>query len=597
MRVLPDNSFPAFFTPSQRGFVEAWYTLTNIQSLDSHRIRTLNARLALRELVDVCRLVEAEIIHASHRENVADEAAEILQEDPIYQSKFAPDWRVLRAVLHNPQFCRGDKAPRAIELRVTAEDSLVRANDQYFGFLIASLKESIDTAQPLQNIIQQTSALLTDLTDRGFSLANLYGFYKFFIVGTLDEHDNERTFDDRFRHLGLWLQRTGQPHEVVLRLSNARKLATLGRFGSWDFDQTLRQIDVGNQKETTFLRTGDEVVFAKTTVFARDYREAGTLALRLWSSVSDQLLFDFIRETLPHDTQYRCVRLQDGHVDMGLIQEHIPNPKEWALERHLREFSQQLDVALSSRCDLRDEDKRQIEAAMRYFRLGTESASLESAFLTRWIALESLLRTVHPDEAITGVCRCVSHLMAVTYFQRLNADLCATARFLRLPLPADIAIRVGRNDTGVIDPVQFAAELIDPVKRQPFVTLFAAWPLYALRLSEHGAALCDPKALEQLVVRHQEHVQWQIYRIYRVRNEIVHSAGHSVPLLSLVSHLEYYLKTTARTIVRLLGQAPHIGSLRDLFHRVSSRHTRLLEEFKAKQLPADLLDPKFTIER
>jgi hypothetical protein len=593
MRVLPDNSLPPFFTPGQRAFVEAWYSLTNAQSMDSHRVRTLNGRLVLRELVDVCHLVEAGIIHQSHREAIAQEAASVLEDDPIYRTRFPDDWRVLRTVLHDPACWKGDKAPRGVELRVLMEDALVRANAKYFEHLLNDLNAALGSAQPVDIVLGLISALLTDLTDRGFAVSNLYGFHKFFVIGNLDEHGNERTFDDRFRYLVQWLQRPKQPHEVVLRLSRAQKLSDLGEFGDWEFASVIPAIWAGDRREEGFLQTGAQVVFAKTTVNARDSREAGTLALRSWSLVTDQLLFDFIPQKLPYDSRFRCVRLSDRRVDIGIVEQQIPNPREWTSQRHLRDFSEQLARALSHGSKLRDEDKRQIEAAMRYFRLGTESESLEAAFLTRWIALESLLRTVHPDESIAGVCRCVSNLMGVTYLPRLNGDLSSTARYRRRPIAGAITIRLGMSDTGTISAVQFSGELTDPIRRRDFAALFSSWPLYAYRIEQHGAALADAKVLLQRIKRHEEHVQWQVQRMYRVRNEIVHSAGHSVPLLSLVSHLEYYLKTTARTIVRILSEASHIRSLRDLFHRIAARRTRLHEELKANTIPADLLDPQF----
>ncbi len=328
----------------------------------------------------------------------------------------------------------------------------MRADAAYFSKLLDTLKAAIRDAKTLEVVANLTSALLTDLTDRGFSVSNLYGFHKFFLAGNVDPHGNERTFDDRFNYLLQWLQRPRQKHEVVLRLSRASKLAALGKFDAWEFSTSVTVIESANSVETAFTRQGMQVVFAKTTVDARDYREAGATALRAWFSVSDQLLFDFIPQTLPYDAKYRSVRVSDGRMNIGILQETIPNPRDAASERHLREFSQQLEVVLSSKCRLRDEDKRQLEAAMRYARLGAEATSLESTFLTRWIALESLLRTVNPDNPIEGVCRCVSQLMAVTCIPRLVADLCSTARYLARTVPADVSLRIGRNDTASLSP-------------------------------------------------------------------------------------------------------------------------------------------------
>jgi hypothetical protein len=591
MRLLPVNFIPAAFTPSQRVFVEAWYSLTNVQSLDSHRIRTLNARLMLRELVEVCRLVEGDIIKAFHREAVASEALVVLEQDPIYLAKFPNDWRVLHAILKKPEFYRGEKAARAVELRVTAEDAAVRADAEYFVHLLGALKPAIDAAQPSEVISGLTSALLTDLTDRGFSVSNLYGFHKFFEAVNRDGTPNHRTFNDRFDYLIRWLQRPRELHDVTLRVSRAQKLIALARFGDWKFSASVAQAKAGNREEAALIRPGASIAFASRTVDARDYREAGATALRSWSSLTDQLLFDFIPGRLLVESKFRSVRQRDGRVDVSLVQEQIPNPREWTSKFHLREFSGQVEAILSPTCSLIDEDKRQIEAAMRYLRLGTESTSLEATFLTRWIALESLLRTVQPDNPVGGVFQSVANLMSVTFVQRMNGDLCSTARYFKRPLHASLVGPLGMANTEHLNARQFGEVVADPAKRADFLSAFAPWPLYVENVSSHGASLTDRRLLQAAFERHEQNVRWQVQRVYRVRNEIVHNASHSISLLSLASHLEYYLRTTARTVVRVLSKQTHIRSLRDLFHRVAAVKTRFDEDLRANIVPVDLLDP------
>lgn len=592
MRVLPANFMPAAFTAPQRAFVEAWYSLTNAQSLDSHRVRTLNARLVLRELSEVCRLVEAGVIKPFHRQGVAEEAAIVLESDLLFQQDFSFDWRALRTLLHAKECWSGKGAPRGVELRVTAEDTLSRLDEAYFDKLVGRLGSAIAGNASTCKIHDLVSALLTDLTDRGFTSSNLYGFHKFFERGNLDDSGQERTFADRWSYLIDWLRRPREDHEVILKLSRASKLATLQQFGGWNFDTTIERQDSRNVVEGKFLRPGTSVVFAKRVVEARDHREAAALALRSWSRVTDLLLFDFVAERLPMDSRYRSVRVRDGRLDMGTVAVRIPNPREWSSPRHLREFSQQVEDVLSDKCSLREEDKRQIEAAMRYLRLGTEATSLEATFITRWIALESLLRTVTPEEPVLGAVNAVSSLMAVTYVERRHRDLRATARYLSRPLPASCAavVQSGGN-TAKLSTLELHTMLSDSRLRSDFVGRFEQWPLYFERLNAHATLLTDSKRLREAILGHARRVAWQVQRAYRTRNEIVHSASHSVSLISLVSHLEYYLRTSARTVVQLISKRPHTESLKDLFYRISAVQTRFDEDLKARIIPPDLLDP------
>jgi hypothetical protein len=592
MRVLPENFMPPAFTPSQRAFVDAWFSLTHAQSLDSHRVRTLNARLVLRELVDVCRLAEAGVISTFHRKAVAEEALSVLDRDPVFASKFADHLRVLKRMLRNPEYVDGKPPPRAIELRIATHDVLIAIEPDYFGHIIQELRGAISGGRPSSDILQLTSTMLTDLTEQGFSIDNLSGFHSFFDATVKPGN----TFDQRFDYLIGWLGKPAEEHQIVLRLSRAEKLAQIRKFGDWEFDTAVQQAGT-DPVEAAFVRPGRSVVFATRIVKARDYRQAGAVALQSWSRVTDQLLFDFLDQPVPMDSRYRSVRQRDSRMDIGQVRVQVPNPREWTSHRNLQQFSQQLETVLSDDCELRDEDKRQIEAALRYLRLGAEATSLESMFLTRWIALESLLRTVAPDDPIPGVAKSVAGLMTVLYVSKLNADLCGTARFLRRPLPAACQHHAGgATDTGSVSWDEFASIVLDVANRTVFLAEFNQWPVYRCSV-EHFACLLDrPKDLRAALDNHERRVQWQVQRAYRVRNEIVHSASHTVSLLSLVAHLEYYLRTTTRTIVRVLHRQDHTESLRDLFHRVASIRTRLDEDLKAAgegkgPMPEYLLDP------
>ncbi len=592
MRVLPENFMPPAFTPSQRAFVDAWFSLTNDQSLDSHRVRTLNARLVLRELVDVCRLAEAGVISPFHRKAVAEEAFSVLERDPLFAGKFADHFRVLRRMLRNPEYVDGKPPPRAVELRVAAHDVLIAIEPEYFGHLLQGLRDAISNGRPSSEIHGLTSSLLTDLTEQGFSIDNLAGFHNFFDATVKPGN----TFDQRFDYLVRWLNRPAEEHQIVLRLSRADKLARIKRFGEWEFDTAIQQAGP-ETADTAFIRPGKSVVFATRIVKARDFRQAGAVALQSWSRVTDQLLFDFLDQPVSMDSRFRSVRQRDSRMDMGQVRVQVPNPREWTSHRNLQKFSQQLESALSDSCKLRDEDKRQIEAALRYLRLGAEATSLESMFLTRWIALESLLRTVLPEDPIPGVAKSVAGLMTVLYVPKLNADLAGTARFLRRPLPGACQHHAGgASDTANVTWDEFAVLIRDATNRPAFLAAFDPWPVYRHAVEQLAGLLDQPKELRAALDNHERRVQWQVQRAYRVRNEIVHSASHTVSLLSLVAHLEYYLRTTTRTIVRVLDKRDHTESLRDLFHRVAAVRTRLDEDLKAAAdgkgaVPAYLLDP------
>jgi hypothetical protein len=181
--------------------------------------------------------------------------------------------------------------------------------------------------------------------------------------------------------------------------------------------------------------------------------------------------------------------------------------------------------------------------------------------------------------------------MALTYLDRLNRDLCSTARFLRKDLPVAIAQALGKSNAADLDASSFAAIVRDPAMLGAFVNEYSGWPLYSSRLADHAKAITDVKTARERLETQERHVRWQVYRLYRVRNEIVHSARHSVPLLSLVAHLEYYLKTVTQTILMLCVKLPHARRIEEICQRVAVAKLRLYEELKAGAIPQGILDP------
>jgi hypothetical protein len=73
-------------TPRQHFFASCWFNMVHQHSLDSHRVRTMNARNVLRELL---RMYEATHANDEDRTLVREEAIVILSGDPVVRSAAA----------------------------------------------------------------------------------------------------------------------------------------------------------------------------------------------------------------------------------------------------------------------------------------------------------------------------------------------------------------------------------------------------------------------------------------------------------------------------------------------------------------------------
>jgi hypothetical protein len=66
-------------------------------------------------------------------------------------------------------------------------------------------------------------------------------------------------------------------------------------------------------------------------------------------------------------------------------------------------------------------------------------------------------------------------------------------------------------------------------------------PLIVFRAQYYRNLLIDGKKMKDTLEKHQKNLEWNLTRIYRVRNEIVHNAALKEDLTVLTSHLRYYL--------------------------------------------------------
>ena len=116
MRVIAARKLDAAsLEPHERFFVELWYSMTHMRSLDSHRVRCLNARTIVRELADELQIG---LIDEPELSTLCDEAREILSDDPVVQRRFGVGFAIVEPLLKNPpiqQPEKGKNKPEPVE--------------------------------------------------------------------------------------------------------------------------------------------------------------------------------------------------------------------------------------------------------------------------------------------------------------------------------------------------------------------------------------------------------------------------------------------------------------------------------------------------
>jgi len=225
-------------------------------------------------------------------------------------------------------------------------------------------------------------------------------------------------------------------------------------------------------------------------------------------------------------------------------------------------------------------DALQLAAAMEYHRLALLATSDEARLVNLWIALEALCQggegsiiervwtRIAPCVAIDNVRR---NLISLSIYVRNLWTDADRGQFLAL---------FPNSEKDHLKPEDLTAVLLlneghDNLKK--LTQLCLKHPLITHRLFRaKSMMLNEPAAVKANVEYTRQNVEWQIKRIYRIRNAIVHTGSANLLLPQLTQHLHCYLVKAIQSILIDLDRQP-LWSIRD-----SMEHRgRLFEHFVA----------------
>ena len=215
-------------------------------------------------------------------------------------------------------------------------------------------------------------------------------------------------------------------------------------------------------------------------------------------------------------------------------------------------------------------DAAQLSAALQYHRLAM-LASDEARLVNLWVALEALCQGGDGsiiERVTTRIAPCVS----VDNIRKTIVSLALYVRFLWDDSDkADFLALFPQSNEDRLEPEDLINLLLLPEDDPKIVRLCqlcARHPLILHRLFRTKTMMLDrPASVADNLEFTRQNVMWQLQRIYRARNAIVHTGRAISQLPQLTQHLHCYLmKTIHSVLIELDRQRP--WSIRDaLEHR------------------------------
>ncbi|MBD5030054.1 hypothetical protein QT562_21195 [Xanthomonas citri pv. citri] len=535
--------------------VQVWHELLLPTSPDSFQCRTLDLSLLLEDLLHVASVAALDARWQAHLEMLATELELLMQ--------------------HEERLLQGDRKLKYSLERVLS--SCRRANNQE-----ASLRQSIEIA------ISSFGDAPRRFAKDAEALASRPKIPKSALVSRLSTLATQVQYrgcrDESIEAIGEDLLQLA-PSKVIDRLvapllSHKQEwtcfLAVSGKLG--DIASTigaaslrLREgpdINGIKQEAAPWLKLYSKqthvvvsVVAASATVDAR--LAAGTLSAlmdvhNLYRNSPTFQVHDKILVKRP-GPEAQIIRIAPS-VHFGLL----PRSKHRYLARdRVKSLGSRLEGRLSS--------------ALECHRLAVAAQDPRAAIIDLWTALETLSGPAGPAAIGERVAKKIAPLVSwrridrvVTYFA---LEIHSFRQFIGLPIDKAL-FPTSTENKFAIDEV--LAALCGPENNPKILALLAmagdSSPILRHRLYEAWKELHDPESTARRLEQSKLRIEWQIYRIYRARNLLVHRGEQSHLNWRLLQNAQFYVSIT-------LGRVLHDLSL----HRDWSIDTSLeghLQHFK-----------------
>lgn len=538
-------------------------------SIPSNRISALNSHFLCRDAMTTINTIENNGVPEGSLKPIVEELYRALSKDITFSSRNEDPLKYFLKAQSNGSYV---PTQRPEDLNYEDAKKVVYALYQkYFrtGWYrtalfddVRNLVKSNDEAV-LQDLFRQTKALLTQLVNCGYSaryisfVTNklLFSPQKEVVdVEVIDELLN--TFDCKKRKYRVVFL-VNKHHQHFLRtIDNIEFLNNLPQHG-------------GSYYEAKFLkkRKGERyILFEKEAMDPFSAAEAQKNILL--DNVSIFRMFD-------HNYSFNITELKCGVYDEKdsfyyLNEETSPvqrakTPSKETIEKKTTAVGMAIRKTVENR---NVSEFYSLLNAIRAHSLSLDSDSEQNQLLDLWSIFEAVLdiSNKHTSDRIQQVCLYLVPILKRKYFYSLFAQLANDIK----NYSEDTYKSIVDGTTTEFDAINKLCSyvLLDDRKteREQFLASCSDFPLLKERIEYYHTQLSTPIKIYEFAEKHAERVRWQVMRIYRNRNLIIHNGESTSYLKLLVENLHSYVDDFMDYVVYSFGAGfDHITMCQELF--------------------------------
>jgi len=514
-------------------FLLRWEEIFSEETYDAWQIRTVNLQAILLEMLDAADTTASFQPFHPNIKLLIDEAIHLVKADPIITKHFP----FTVGYLDQLNQCYESKVKQGnrhsiIELKRTI-NVLIEHITLYKQLLIKRITEiltgpSKDTSIELYSLIMAFGLVLRT---EGYSIAYLKDSINILIDSSVPN------FVDRFGNLILSFSSKELEYVCSFFVITTREKVELGESGITFYD--TRPNPPLTEVESEFYDQDDDPYRVCIKIRALDPYSARAKAEK---SVENLFAaYNFYQPNRHPRFKHKPALIVSEKGDQFCIE------KDDSRLNYIRD-SKKPAKSISSVMTLvgpnPEDDFAILTASLQYHRLAMSTATDEARLVNLWIALESLTRG-DQGSVIDNLCKYLPASVGLEYVLQTIKNLAISMRKVWRQSADDELLKLFKySDKFRLHQIDLLGILTaNPTseKVKKFNAIVEKNQLLRFRFFRlHNNMFKSPKILRKKIKRHQLYVEWQISRIYRARNYVMHSGFCPPRIRQLIQHLHSY---------------------------------------------------------
>ncbi|WP_319581983.1 hypothetical protein [uncultured Pseudodesulfovibrio sp.] len=539
-------------------------------SLDTYKPSAMNPSILCNEALLTIINIDDGVISRPNLTHILDELHDQISKDEVAQSLISQDLGFTYKILKDPG-CTFEERKTLIGILLTQLDI-----PQYKSKIEKLIEQSITDEQFAPSRIRALArSYITTLINFGYSQIYINkSSQNFFFYGanTISGNNDIKLYFELFK---------STPKEYTLVYKSSKQIVSIKdsciKLGiqvhentddlGADFDQELFKLGE-NEVYISILRNSLDKYRARSSA-DKDIEQALTvykifnhkepIAISSKCIIFDKDSKSYSSSPAPINTMLKC-----------------SDSKSSVAAKKMNQFVPDFSLA--------HESFLKFHRAAELHSMALESRFEENQLINLWIALESIVPVKWEDKDISKIKHIVDSItpvLNINYFDTLMNNLLKDLiRWNRRELTQAVT---GIPGTSLREKLTKIIVLeIYKTKRERLEQQFGDFHLLRDRFSFFVSAFSSPKTIGTMLEKHTQRVGWQIRRIYRARNMIVHSGKTPSFTNILIENTHDYLDTIMKTTIKLSTHNKKIRSIQQAFMYANIQYSALIKWLSKK---------------